>query len=100
VYVIHLMNSLSSIAIEGKTLLNIWSGGASQDNDLLRILGCLAYFRVKDDKLNPQAKKFVFLDVKSNIKLYKLWDPENKKIVLNKHVMFHEISLLKSTIPQ
>jgi len=32
------------------------------------------------------------------MKGYKIWDPENKKIVLSKHVTFDETSLLKSTI--
>jgi len=34
------------------------------------------------------------------MKGYKLWDPENKKIVLSKHVTIDETSLLKSTISQ
>ena len=42
----------------------------------------------------------MFLDVKRNIKDYKLWDPEHKKIVLSNHVTFDETSLLKSTVSQ
>ena len=34
------------------------------------------------------------------MKGYKLWDPENKKNVLSKHVTFDETSLLKSIISQ
>ena len=34
------------------------------------------------------------------MKGYKLWNPENKKIVLSKHVTFDEASLLNSTIFQ
>ena len=34
------------------------------------------------------------------MKGYKLWDPENKKIVLSQHVTFDETSVLKSTISQ
>jgi len=34
------------------------------------------------------------------MKCYKLWDPENKNIVLSKYVTFDETSLLKSTISQ
>ena len=59
-----------------------------------------AYFCTKDDKVNLQAKKFVFLGVKRNMKGYKLWDPENKKIVLSQHVTFDETLLLKSTVSQ
>ena len=40
----------------------------------------------------------MFLDVNRNMKGYKLRDSENKKIVLSKHVMFDETSLLKSTV--
>ena len=48
--------------------------------------------------MNPQAKRFVFLGVKRNMKGYRLWDPENKKIVLSRHVTFDETSVLKSTV--
>jgi len=67
---------------------------------LLRVFEIPAYFNVKDDKVNLRAKKFVFLDAKKNVKDYKLWDLENKRIVLSKHVRFEETSLLKSTISQ
>jgi len=59
-----------------------------------------AYFSAKYDKVNPRVKKFMFLGVKRNMKGYKLSDPENKKIVLSKHVIFDETSLLKSTVSQ
>jgi len=65
---------------------------------LLRVFESPAYFSAKDGKVNPQAKKFVFLSVKRNMKGYKLWDPKNKKIVLSQHVTFDETSLLKVTI--
>ena len=91
------MNRLPSTAIGNKTLLDIWSGRAAQDYDLLRVFGCSAYFNIKDGKLNFASKKLVFLGVKMNMKGYKLWAPENKKIVLSKYVKFIETSLLKST---
>ena len=50
--------------------------------------------------MNPRAKKFVFLGVKKNMKGYRLWDPESKKIVLSQHVTFDETSLLKYTVSQ
>ena len=76
VYASHLINELSSTAIRGKTPLDIWSGRASQDYDLLQVFGSLAYFSAyfsaKDGKVNPRAKKFVFLGVKRNMKGYRL----------------------------
>jgi len=56
--------------------LDIWSGGATQDYDLLWVFKCLAYFSVKDDKLNPRV---YVLGVKRNLKGYKLWDLEIRK---------------------
>ena len=64
------------------------------------VFGCLIYFSIKDDKLNLRVKKFVFLGIKKNLKGYKLWYSENKKIVWSKYVIFDEISLLKSIMSQ
>ena len=100
VYASHLINGLSSIAVGGKTPLDIRSSGATQDYDWPWVFGSPAYFSAKDGKVNLLAKKFVFLGTKKNLKGYKLWDPKNKRIVLSKHVTFDETSLLKSTVSQ
>jgi len=81
VYASHLIDRLSSTAIGGKTPLDIWSGGAAQDYDLLRVFENPAYFSTKDSKVNLRAKKFMFLGVKRNMKGYKLWDPEQEDCV-------------------
>ena len=67
---------------------------------MLWVFGSPAYFSAKDGKVNPRVKNFVFLTVKRNMKDYKLWDPENKKIVLSKYVTYDETSLLMSTVSQ
>ena len=97
-YASHLINR--STAIGGKIPLEIWSGKASQDHGLLLEFESLTYFGAKDGKVNPRAKKFVFLGVKRNMKGYRLWEPKNKKIVLSQHVTFDETSVLKSTVSQ
>jgi len=89
------MNKLLSSVTGGKTPLKIWSGGAAQDYILLRIFGCPTYFRVKEGKLNPRVKKFVFLSVKRNLKCYKLWDRKDKKFVLSRYVMFNKTPMLR-----
>ena len=96
VYARHLTNGLSSTAIGDKIPLKVWSEKATQDHDLLREFEISAYFNAKDGKVNQRAKKFVLLSVKRNMKGYKLWDPENKQIVLSRHVTFDETSVLKS----
>ena len=99
-YASHLINGLSSTAIGGKTPLEVWSEKATQDHGLLQEFGSPTYFSARDDKVNLRAKKFVFLSVKTNMKGYRLWDLENKKIVLSRHVTFDETSVLKSTVSQ
>ena len=39
--------------IGGKAPLDIWSGGAAHDYDLLRVFESPAYFSAKDSKVNP-----------------------------------------------
>jgi len=46
---------------------------------LLWVFESSVYFNAKDGKVNPRAKKFVFLGVKKNMKRYKLWDPEKQE---------------------
>ena len=60
-YVCHLVNRLSSSAIGGKTPLKAWSGRVAQDYDSLRIFGCSSYYHVKEDKLDPKARKDMFV---------------------------------------
>ena len=71
-YASYLVNRLPSSAIGGKTPMEVWLGGAASDYDMLWIFGCPAYYHVSDGKLNPRAKKAVFLGFKKGVKGYKL----------------------------
>ncbi|GFZ02006.1 hypothetical protein Acr_15g0006150 [Actinidia rufa] len=66
-YVAHLINRLSSTAIERKTPMEVWSGKCATDYDSLHIFGCPAYFHVKEDKLDPKAKKAIFVGFSTGI---------------------------------
>jgi len=90
-YASHLINRLPSFAIGGNALMDVWSRKAAQDYDILRIFGCSAYYHVKEDKWDPQAKKVI------SVKGYKLWDLKKKKIVVNRDVMFDEAFMMKTT---
>ena len=97
-YVCYLVNRLPSSVIEGKTLLKIWSKKPAQDHNSLRVFGCLANYHVKEDKLEPKAKKGVFVGFKKGVKCYKIWDSKDKKFILSRDVTFDEASILKHTI--
>jgi len=96
-YIRHLINRLALSAIGGKTPVEVWSENAAQDYDMLRIFGCLAYYHVKEDKLDPRVKKDVFLGFKRGVKSYKRWDLKDKKIVIRRDVTFDEASIMKPT---
>ena len=50
---------------------------------------------MKESKLDPKAKKAIFLGFSSGIKGYRLWCPSSKKIVSSRDVTFDESSMLK-----
>ncbi|KAH9666498.1 hypothetical protein KPL70_020662 [Citrus sinensis] len=83
-YASHLVNRLPSAAIGGKTPMEMWFGKHAQDYDSLRIFGCPAYYNVNDGKLDPRARKTIFMGFKGGVKGFKLWNLEDKKFVENK----------------
>lgn len=43
--------------------------------------GCPAYYYVENNKLNPRAKKVIFVGYVVGVKGYKVWDHSLKKVV-------------------
>ncbi|KAE8718014.1 putative LRR receptor-like serine/threonine-protein kinase [Hibiscus syriacus] len=62
-YAGHLINSLPSSVIGGKTPLEVWSGKYATDYDSLHVFGSTAYYHVKESKLDPRAKKAFFMGI-------------------------------------
>ena len=93
-YACHLINRLPSTALNGQTPLEVWSGVSATDYDRLHIFGCPSYYHVTESKLDPRAKKAIFLGFASGVKGYRLWCPESKKIVISRDIAFDEMSML------
>jgi len=64
VYACNLISRLLSSAIGGKSPLKVWSEKVIQYYDSLRVFGRPSYYHVKKDKLDPRAKKCVFIGFK------------------------------------
>ena len=96
-YAGHLINRLPSGAIGGKTPLEKWSGEPAKDYDSLHVFGSTAYYHVKESKLDPRAKKAIFVGITSGVKGYKLWCPDSKKIIYSRDVTFDESTVSKVT---
>ncbi|KAE8684117.1 hypothetical protein F3Y22_tig00111151pilonHSYRG00072 [Hibiscus syriacus] len=95
VYACHLVNRLPSTAIGGKTPLEKWFGVPATDYDSLHVFGSTAYYHVKESKLDPRAKKAIFMGITSGVKGYRLWCPETKKIIFSRDVTFDESTMLR-----
>ena len=93
-YACHLINRLPSTAIDGRTPLEVWSGKPVNDYDSLHVFGCTAYYHVKESKLDPRAKKAIFVGISSGVKGYRLLYPNSKKIIFSRDVTFDESPML------
>ncbi|KAG8495946.1 hypothetical protein CXB51_009450 [Gossypium anomalum] len=88
-----LINRSPSVAIEKKTPQEVWSGNPANYSDL-KSFGCPAYAHIDNGKLEPRSIKFVFLGYKAGVKGYKLWCPENRKVVISRDVIFDETAMI------
>ncbi|KAK3036404.1 hypothetical protein RJ639_030003 [Escallonia herrerae] len=88
---------LGHISERGMNVLSkqVWSGKhANYEN--LRIFGCPAYAHVNDGKLEPRAKKCIFLGYANGVKGYRLWRPYSKssRFLISRDVTFDESLML------
>ena len=60
----------------------------------MKIFGCPTHGYVDNGKLEPRSIKYVFLGYKSSVKLYKLWCPETKKVIVSRDIIFYETVML------
>ncbi|KAJ4967885.1 hypothetical protein NE237_014586 [Protea cynaroides] len=91
----YLVNCSPSTAIECKTPNEVWSGKPS-DYSNLKVFGCPAYYHVKDGKLEPRAKKSIFVGYADGVKGYRLWslEPDFPKFIISRDVTFNEKYML------
>ena len=74
-YACHLINRLPLTAIDDKITLEVWSRQLVSHYDSLHVFGSTAHYHVKESKLNPRAKKAIFLGFSSESKGYHLFCP-------------------------
>ncbi|KAJ9542625.1 hypothetical protein OSB04_029131 [Centaurea solstitialis] len=86
------INRLPSKVIKNKTPFElIWN--REPDYDLLKVFGCLVYFKntnTKGDKFEEKGKPGVFLGYPPGTKGYKIFDLETRKLIVSRDVNFHE----------
>ena len=89
----YLVNRSSSSKLDSKTPHEVWTGKKPSLTHL-RVFGCEAYVHVPMEnrsKLDKKDEKCIFIGYKDALKGYNLWNPETKKVVYIRDVVFREI---------
>jgi hypothetical protein len=89
----YLVNRSPSSMLYDKTPHEVWSG-KKPSLQHLRVFGCDAYVHVPKknrSKMDNKVEKCIFIGYKDGVKVYKIWNPETKKIVYSRDVVFREV---------
>ena len=89
----YLVNRSPSSKLDENTPHEVWNG-KKPSLEHLRVFGCDAYVHVPKEnmsKLDKKAKQFIFIGYKDGLKGYKIWNPETKKVVYSRDVLFREM---------
>jgi hypothetical protein len=89
----YLVNRSPSSALDDTTPHEVWSG-KKPSLQHLRVFGCDSYVHVPKEnrsKLDNKVENCIFISYKDGVKGYKLWNPETKKIVYSRDVVFREV---------
>jgi hypothetical protein len=89
----YLVNRSPSSVLDDKTPQEVWTGKKPSLTHL-KVFGCEAYVHVPKEnrsKLDKKDEKCIFIGYKDGLKGYKLWNPETKKVVYSRDVVFREM---------
>ncbi|KAK3746619.1 hypothetical protein QZH41_003126 [Actinostola sp. cb2023] len=89
---VYLHNRSHTRSLEGLTPYEAWTG-SKPDVSNLKCFGCTAYAHIPKDerkKLDPKARKCVFLGYGTDTKAYRLFDVERQRVIYSRDVKFDE----------
>lgn len=78
--------------MDAKVAKEMWTG-KEVDCSVLNVFGYPTYVHVPSDersKLDAKSKPSIFLGFEKRVKVYKLWDPKARKVVISENVVFDE----------
>ena len=89
---VYLRNRSPTKSVEAMTPSEAWTGEKPNVHHL-RIFGCAAYAHVAKDKqrkLDPKARKCIFLGYGNETKGYRLYNPRRERVFYSRDVVFNE----------
>ncbi|MCO5600233.1 hypothetical protein L7F22_054343 [Adiantum nelumboides] len=91
---VYTMNRTATVAIHDMTPKEKFTG-KKPDVSHFKVLGCIAYVHVPDElrtKLDPKAKKCVFIGYSLEQKGYKCYNPSTHQVRVSRNVVFDEMA--------
>ena len=88
----YLRNRSPTSALNEMTPHEAWTGD-KPNVEHLRVFGCTAYAHIPKDerqKLDPKARKCIMLGYGTEVKGYRLFNPETQRILYSRDVIFNE----------
>lgn len=97
---IYLINKLSSKVIKGKTSFEILFGNKPSYGQLTTF-GCLVYEKNNNqyDKFREKGKPYVFIGYPQGKKGYKLYDENNREVIVSRDVIFFQNTFPYKVLP-
>jgi len=89
---VYVLNRSPTKSLKNKTPFEAWHGKKPRV-DHLRTFGCTAHVKVIGpgiSKLSDRSKKMVFLGYEPGTKGYRLYDPDRRRLVISRDVVFEE----------
>ena len=100
---VKIRNSLSIRLLNGRIFYKLWFDCRRPSIRHFHQFGCIAYVHVpitnidRSNKVAPRSIRCCYLGV-IDIRIYRLWNPMNKHIVISRDVIFHENQFLDPTV--
>jgi hypothetical protein len=91
---VYIMNRTPTVTVHGMTPEEKFTS-KKPDVSHLRVFGCIVYVHVpkeKRSKLDPKAKKCIFIGYSSEQKGYRCFNPSTQKLQVSKDVVFNEMA--------
>ena len=100
---VKIRNSLPTRSLNDRTPYELWFNCRRPSIQHFRQFGCIAYVHVpianidRSNKVAPRSIQCCYLGV-IGTRIYRLWDPTNKRIVTSRDVVFHENQFLDPSV--
>ena len=94
---VYLINRSPSSVVENKIPEELWTS-VILSLECLRRFGCIVYIHSQEGKLDPRAKKGVFVGYPSGVKGFRVWLIDEKKCDISRNVVFREDMMYKDII--